>query len=810
MRTSSFDATSPEARTVTSPARLGDRVGALVVAVVAFATYYQAPLPPSGVNIDSSWMLALARGFSEGWQWGSDIVFTYGPLAFLTPYFNWNPDTAASFRIGQIVLCLSWASVAFSFARGLGWVRQFSLLVLLMAWYPVLLMDIGWNAAFAVGIALIARRVDSAQVGQPRRVALAVLLLLASVLALVKFTWLVMWVVMIGYGFVLALLQRDRRMLVLFGLLSPLLLLGLWLGAGQGLPALVDYVATSIEISRGYAAMALPAPPYVDPTGVGVLLLTIAIVVLGSSQLTRRPEGMATLLALCALTFLVWKAGFVMGDAHVVIFFGSATFITLAAVSTVDRQKGRSWLVSAPAIVAVAVVSLVVAYRWFHFDWSITTRTRESLAELLDPAPHRVAMAGLWRQRQQEVGLPTIKALVGDERVDVMMNDAATAILNELSYRPRPIFQGYASYTSALTRRNEARLLDHDAAPAYLLFKLQSFNYRLPMAEDPLAAVAALRAYLPVAQERGYLLMQRTGWPIDPVQPPSSDAWLGASLGDTLSLPDTPMPQMLFLDIGMSAPGSIRGFLLREPELRVEMTLADGTVQSLGFVRRSAATGFLLTPFMLTEADYLRWHASLEERRVVSIRVVAKNASEAGLFDAAFRYALTPVALPRRALADLPPALRSALYPGFDPPPERVVSSLQSIVNEAGRDALFMHAPASIEYQLDAGDWRLEGEFGLLSSAYQCQTSDGIAFKVVQVRDTGVTTQLYERAIDPVHNPLTRGAQRFSLGPFSALSGDRLLLKVETGPSGSSNGDCDWSFVGPVRIGRVGEHGDGS
>ncbi len=34
-------------------------------------------------DLDSSWALALGYAFNHGWQFGKDIVFTYGPYGFL-------------------------------------------------------------------------------------------------------------------------------------------------------------------------------------------------------------------------------------------------------------------------------------------------------------------------------------------------------------------------------------------------------------------------------------------------------------------------------------------------------------------------------------------------------------------------------------------------------------------------------------------------------------------------------------------------------------------------------------------------------
>jgi len=58
---------------------------AVPAACVAYALLLLAPwrfvLPAPG--LDPSWIQVVAHAAQAGWQWGRDIVFTYGPLGYL-------------------------------------------------------------------------------------------------------------------------------------------------------------------------------------------------------------------------------------------------------------------------------------------------------------------------------------------------------------------------------------------------------------------------------------------------------------------------------------------------------------------------------------------------------------------------------------------------------------------------------------------------------------------------------------------------------------------------------------------------------
>ncbi len=774
-----------------------DRIGAWLVAVSAFVCWYQRGNPPSGVNLESSWFDVLTRAFTQGWQWGSDIIFTYGPLGFLTPYLTWNPETASVFRIGQIVLCLLWAAMAFAFARRLGTLRQALLIGAIFAFYPLLVIDIGWNIPFVFAVVLIYRMVDEVPQRTHRSSWYITIIVLLSLLALIKFTGQVMWVGVMAYATLLGLLRRDYRTALTFGLGGPAIFLAIWLAIGQSISGLGAYFATSLNMSSGYGAMSLQPGPHMDAIGAATFAALATIIVIGYWLSAARLAYVLAAIALLTMSLMVWKAGYVRPDDHVVIFYGSAFFIALAALCLPVEHRPKLIALRWLGLAGLTIVCLTVSYRFLGFDWGMA-RMSGSLGSLLHPGASTADWAAHWKEQAAKFQLPHTQARVGQSKVDVLMNEQSIAILNHLNYQPRPAFQGYAAYTTELTRRNEASILDPATAPDYLLTKLQSIDYRLPTGEDPLTVLAALRSYLPVDFERGYLVMRRTGWPIQPIEVPDVAAWKVVTLGADITMPDTPAPQVLFFDVQLTFWGKLRSTFLREPNLRVEMQLNDGSKQSYLLVRRLGHAGMLISPFLLSETDYLRWHASLGERRVMVMRLIASEPTEVRWFESRVTYALQSIDLPRVRVDKLSEELQQALYPGFRPAPMRVESGRQEVVNEAGKDVLFTHAPATLTFELGAGEWTAKGSFGLLSSAYQCEISDGIALVADRVDANGNTTRLFSRQINPVHNPAERGALPFSFGPFPMQDGDRMILRNEIGLADDAKGDCDWMFLGPV------------
>ena len=812
MRQSSFekpvDESSAGLITVTnSSARrdrsdLHDRIGAWLVALTAFVCWYQRGGPPSGVSLETSWFDPLMRGFTHGWQWGSDIIYTYGPLGFLTPYITWSAETGAAFRVGQIFLCTLWALMAFAFARGLGTLRQLLLVLAMLAFYPLLTMDIGWNVPFVFAVVLIYRMVDESPLGAHRTAWYMTIILLLGVLAMVKFTGQVMWVGVMGYATLLGLQRRDYRTAFMFGIVGPLVFLAIWLVIGQSISGLGAYMATSIEMSAGYGAMSINGGARLDAVGIGVLMLLAASIVLGFWTATVRRSYILVATALLVMSFMVWKAGYVRADGHVAIFFGSAAFIALACLC-LPLERSRAFdLVRWIGIAVLSITCLIASYGFTGYQWTLRPMA-DALTSLLHPAASTAERVAQSRQSANAFELPRTRARVGESKVDVLGHEQSIAFRNDLDYQPRPIIQGYAAYTPSLARINEASILDPATAPEYLLAKLQSIDNHLPTSEDPLTVLAALRGYLPVDLEGGYLVMRRTGWPVAPIKVPDAADWRVVTLGADIEIPATPSPQVLFFDVQLGFWARLRSAFLREPNLRVELALNDGSTQTHLLVRRLGLAGMLISPFLLSEGDYLLWHAGLAEQRVMSMRLLAADPAEIRLFKPHVAYALQPIDLPRVRVDKLSEELQQILYPGFHPAPMLVQSGRVEVVTETGRNVLFTHAPATLEFALAAGEWTATGSFGLLSSAYQCEVSDGVALVADRVDAGGNSTRLFSRQINPVRNPAERGALDFEFGPFPMQDGDRMILRNEIGLASDAKGDCDWMFLGPVNFKQV-------
>ncbi|MGB4859879.1 MAG: hypothetical protein WBP11_11200 [Dokdonella sp.] len=746
----------------------------------------------------------MGYGYSRGWQWGSELIFPYGPLSFLQPYSPFSPELSNAFLMGQLTLCGLWAVLLFLFARNSGLIRQGILAAALLAWYPRLFLDTGWYLPFVVGVLIVPQLFKPSSSRVANLGTALILAVLLGMLALVKFTCLLMWGIVFGHAVLQSLDRRDFWLAAMFAFGAPIILVVIWGLAGQHPGGLVDYVVSSLRLSAGYAEMSYRPEPSVDMKGFLVLSLIGGLLAVGLFSSRRRWTDAVTALALAAFTFVIWKSGFVRADAHVNFFFGSAFFLAILCLfqrPAIPRRisEAARWLL----VAGVVVVCLPTTGLLSNASWSLqlVAMKLQALYKHDDSIADRLSE---WKAQADVYPLPRTKSRLGRRTVDLIANEQTIALINELNYQPRPIFQGYAAYTPELARLNERRLLADDA-PDFLLLKTDAVDGRLATANDPLSILAALRAYKPVDFEGDFLVMQRTLETVSPVGAPSRHNWRRTELGTTLAQAASPSPLLLFFDVRLTAAGRLRGLLLREPSLYIDLTLADGQIVSQRLVRRLGTVGLLLSPQFQSGMDMLDWYASISSHDVSAIRLRAENPDEEKWFEPEFSYALQSVNLPRGNVAGLSRELQGVFYPGFAPFPTAVETARRQVVIENDRSVLFLQIPARVGYTLGPGAWNVSGAFGLLSSELDCPGRDGIALIVERINAAGSVTRLFARLADPVHAVSDRGSIPFELGPFALNDGDTVNLRFAPGLSPTATLDCDWGYLDAVQFKRVGE-----
>jgi hypothetical protein len=600
---------------------------AATLLMLVFVTLSSAP---EDNTADASLFGILNHARQENTQFGTDLVYTYGPLGYLLfPYYS---PYAATLRIV--------VNGVFSYAVAAG--------LCLAAWR----LRLFWRGlllwAFAWATANIPLRVDLlvntgllcwgllcfVEDGRRLKLSVFVFTLFALFCALAKNSFLFVGslsVVLCAAG----LLSRHQPKLAAATIAGYFggFVAG-WCILGQKLSHLAPMLRNTLSMVQGYnAALGWEAFDLESQTGVLILVFLAPAVMLRALTAFDSRERFVHWRRLLLLAFLaslnlsVWKHGFVRAHVcNVVMCYGWVAVLALVleilprsksstnSQSTPMSQGGKLAHASARVLGTAACLTSLISlqllfyapvldclqqpFRMFAYHLNCLTR----------PGDYRRRMNEVMAGNYQEANLPKLKEIIGREKVDVFGRRQAYALLNGLSYVPRPVPQSYAVCNASLMRLNED-FYRSQAAPKYVLFELDVFERKLPALEDGWVLRHLLINYQPVAVEGRFLLLElkaseaarltllregmvKPGEMIDLTDFGDADLWVEISVEPTLA-------------------ERLRQFFVRPSVVRVACWRQPG--KDL-LVRNRAppsmlAAGFIASPLLQVTSDVLNLYA---------------------------------------------------------------------------------------------------------------------------------------------------------------------------------------------------------
>ena len=580
-----------------------------------------------------SWEAVLSYAAANHLQWGCDIVFTFGPLGFLTSDFYWGHHFwpilvwAAGFAFVLTPLLLTFTG---RIAPALRIVFYIALPLLTVPTCK----DLGFDAFHLLSITLFGIAcLPGERPGSARLVGAGLIL---TLLTFIKFTF----ALYSGFILLIVLLSNWRAGMGKNSLILAATCLACFFSVcwwrGQTLSSIPLYFARSFQVASGYStAMALPATNQDLSTAVIILFLLAALLAVQwfGGKRTSQTDRVAVILA---GIFLVWKEGFVRADIHPVVFFVFCFFLAallpgLMPLTVAAKDPGRGALEQAPAAessspcppeggtpnlfgvrpglllaAAVMVVSLTPFVR-FRPDFAravqygFVPRASDTLMAVFSPGIYRQRLELQLETMRSHASLPRIRAAVADATVGVLAYDQEVAILNRLNYTPHPVFQSYSAYTTGLQRLNTT-FFNSDKAPDYILWRSATIDTRYPTLDDGEVLLQILSTYSPLVQEEGFTLWKRNRSPLVGYSLTAARE-TPAQMGQWV--PISREPTWLRVEVSQTWLGKIRALLLSSSPLQIEVQLENGSTRHYRLPPGNAQYGFVLSPLLKTDADLL-------------------------------------------------------------------------------------------------------------------------------------------------------------------------------------------------------------
>ena len=462
--TTSLEESAPAAARVGTVARarallLNPLVQTTLGAVaIAWLTWPVQTVIPYETGVDPSWRAGLSMAWQQSLDYGTDIVFTYGPLGFLADPYLYFPPTAAlaGLYVGLLQVAIAgsllWAARAtFGFLGAAAIAFAITKLAIVVVPTTLLIPPLVFLwCAYAV------RR------GSQRGFLILALSggFLAATELLIRFTT---GLVILGLVGLTLAMERERRVrnLASFAATGALSFLVLWLAAGQDVRAVPDFFLYSFELVSGYSG----GMPFEDPTLEWEYFGAVVVAAVALFVGWRNTEGWPRtrrlkLLALgVALAYPTFKQQFVRHDPwHIGIWFFSAAVAVVAL----------SWRRDIRVESALALVCALLALGAGQLTLDDVNPIR-SAGRAVDQLRTMATSDRLTRSGEARIELrklydldPGILERVRGRTVHVYGYETSVAwAYPELRWSPLPVFQSYTAYTERLDMLNERHLREH-------------------------------------------------------------------------------------------------------------------------------------------------------------------------------------------------------------------------------------------------------------------------------------------------------------------------------------------------------------
>jgi len=624
------------------------------------------PLSPQFYNsiLDNSWMQALHLAFEQHWQFGRDIVFTYGPWGFLCG--GYSPPT---FVISVIV----WAMLTLVF-WGAGWrlARHLSGRPL-VSWFWLMgfIAVTGMSVEQSIDLRLTAWSVLLLSLhffveDRPITPIQAGLVVSFGLLSLTKFTGLV------EAAIVVAIIATDnvlrQKRFPWLALLFVASILFFWAAAGQRLDSMGPFLCNSWRITSGYTE-ALSLDECGEMLDVICFLSAAGLFIALTGYVAwkrHRYFGILPLTGLGAMLFLTFKEGYVLYDeSHTVRAVLMFLAIALAGVPAMwpvlHREKswmGKAGLFSLAGILAFSCVTFTI----LHPHEKLTAEGARTFGIKRLLAPITVLCHPESLQKEYEVYSQKIRnefpmpPLAGS--ADVYPWNQAALLAHGRSYRPRPVFQSYSAYTPELAELNAAFLRSSRAA-SNILFEVQAVDDRFASLDDGRSWPELLTRYDIIDIGGPFIILKRAARPREFQLKPIGD--LPVHFGEPVMLPATNHgPVWAELEISPSVLGSMASLFYKPPMLQIAVSLRVGHRPPFRLVPGMARSGFLLSPLIQNNGTFVRLASadagrSLDGLEVTSLTISAATQSgSTRCYQSPMRLRLYQLEYIRQDLKELP------------------------------------------------------------------------------------------------------------------------------------------------------------
>jgi hypothetical protein len=754
-----------------STSSISKYISSFLIAILVLLIYLPLSVALPSDGLDPSWHLAISYGLSNGYQFGKDIVFTYGPFGALFSRGSW-PGLFYFTFIYWLVLISVFLVTNEKLLGG----KSFEKRLIVIAPLLLILSTDAFVFYIFFSIAYSAKKISSSLYS-------SILVFIAlGILALSKFTFAVTAVFALIPLTVVSLFDNVgwRRHSAWIGFILTILL-G-WMVAKQDLTNIPAYVLRSLEVARGYSSgMSIPGP--INELLIGFFLLLFLTIYLIKENFIKikstdlKKQSIFYVIQTLSLLFISWvafKQGYVRHDGHVFAFIAFIGVVILTIFFQNHNQKKLS----------IGWGELLFLFAWIMLFMSALNGQNWYMSFLENSRNQLVAGKEFISQEKRDIVFKNALNLISvnyplpvvSGTTDIISWDISRVLANNLNWKPRPVIQSYSAYTPSLATLNADHVSSKETAAENYFVNVKAIDGHIPLQDDPLVWPELIINYDIKSVGQSVHMIRRK----DPKNYFSKDYQLKEQDGFWL-LPNNDHYDFATLSAApnQSFFNHIKSFLLKPSIVLIELKLADGSVRDARYVTSLIDTPFIVSPLVEAESDFALLNCfcdALRNKRVVAFRFKDSNGQTIS---------------PKNN-----PVLKSILFQ--DESKSQVgISQLQNTANiklihgldDLSKNPILFykdqyvanaHSPSMLSYQTDRRE--LELCFGVRAGAWEQPLFDGVRY-LVKLSGNRI---ILDKVLSPSISQSSDMCEKILLPP-----GNKVLI-LETQSNGNSA--YDWAY----------------
>lgn len=440
-----------------------------------------------GLYLDNSWALGLQLATNSNFVFGSDFIFTYGPLGYFITRLPMAVSKLQIILFDFYILVQTAVIVYLIFRVSPKFLTYIAvLLILFLVGSPF-----NYDLVFFMSAQMLFCLFYFIQNGGKWLLLNALLLCVLLFFIKVNVGIVVIFVFIVFLVYSVALKKVTKYEFVFSLFLQFILLV---VGSFVLHVNLIQYFISSISILTGYNdAMYWP----LDSGSQGKILINsaifiFAVVSIESFILLRYKVWNLYQLLISSTTlffiFILFKQSFVRADGlHIPTFFSFVSLFFGIYVFFAQKVKRKNSVIALAIVVFCSFFILNKQAVFLPSSWSLVQKVKNVARYFHDNnSVHAKEFTDLKTLRTIPLA---VFEKVKNSSVDIIPYEISYVALNNLKYNPRPIIQSYSAYNGYLMRKNYQKYVSH-TAPEYVFFSTNTIDNRYSFWDDALVKIA--------------------------------------------------------------------------------------------------------------------------------------------------------------------------------------------------------------------------------------------------------------------------------------------------------------------------------